>query len=310
MFERLKQGILKTRESLARGLRSVLRGGAQLDSASLEEVEDILLAADVGVGATQAIIDRLKRSKPADGAAVLAAVKDEMYRILAPCEQAFPPAGQREKPYVLLVVGVNGVGKTTTIGKMAAHLRDQGLDVVLAAGDTFRAAAVEQLSRWGERLGIPVVAQHTGADSASVIFDAYSAARSRNAAFLLADTAGRLHTKDNLMQELSKIRRVLGKQRDSAPDEIMIVLDATTGQNAISQVRTFHAAVKLDSIVITKLDGTAKGGVVIALAEQFKLPIRFIGVGESAADLQPFNAREFVDALFSGSTLNEGETAA
>ena len=304
MFERLRQGIARTRDTLSRKLKKVL-GRNRLDAASRDELESILLGADVGVTVTHEILHGLAAAGASD---MLECVKQEMRRILLPCE-ALPSAAETAKPYVTLVVGVNGAGKTTSIAKLAARLKQDGKQVVLAAGDTFRAAAIDQLLRWGERLDVPVIAQQPGADSASVIFDAYTAARARNADHLIADTAGRLHTKEHLMNELRKVKRVLGKQDARAPHETMMIIDATTGQNAISQVRTFLEAVGVDSLVITKLDGTAKGGVILALAREFGLPIPYIGVGEGVEDLQPFDARAFVDALFPDEPAQAAELA-
>ncbi|NNM01758.1 MAG: signal recognition particle-docking protein FtsY [Gammaproteobacteria bacterium] len=302
MLKRLREGIARTRTSLANGLKSVFSGGSALDEAHIEDLEAVLLGADVGVAATSAIIERARKT---GGDNALAVVQDTMLEILAPTSGGAWPPADSARPYVVLVVGVNGVGKTTSIGKLAAWLHGHGMNVMLAAGDTFRAAAVEQLTSWGERLQIPVIAQQTGADSASVIFDAYQSARARGVDVLLADTAGRLHTKDNLMDELAKVKRVLAKIDGEAPHETLLVIDATTGQNAINQATTFNDAVGLDSLVLTKLDGTAKGGVVFALAERLGLPLRFIGIGEGIEDLRPFSADEFVAALFDASAAEE-----
>lgn len=301
LFGRLKAGLSRTRERLSDGIGSLVLGEKTIDANLLDDVETQLLAADVGLEATDRVIGNLRkqldRKQLAEPEAFMAGLKQELRAILTPCEQ--PLAIDSGKgPFVILIVGVNGVGKTTTIGKLARHLQSQGHSIMLAAGDTFRAAAVEQLQVWGERNRVPVVAQATGADSASVIFDAFQSARARNMDVLIADTAGRLHTKDNLMQELEKIVRVLKKQDSRLPDEILLVLDATTGQNALSQADKFHQAVNLSGLVLTKLDGTAKGGVVFALAQRLGIPIRFIGVGEQVDDLRPFAAEAFVDALF------------
>ncbi len=276
-------------------------GKKEIDQNLLEDIETQLLSADLGIAATdhivQALTARVKRKQLADADALMESLKGELAELLAPCDVPLSiPADAR--PYVILVVGVNGVGKTTTIGKLASRLQLDGKKVMLAAGDTFRAAAVEQLQVWGERNKVPVIAQPTGSDSASVIFDAYQAAKARGVDVLIADTAGRLHTKDNLMQELQKIVRVLKKLDESLPHEVMLVLDATTGQNALNQARSFHKAVNLTGLTLTKLDGTAKGGVVFAIAKELQLPIRFIGIGEQAADLRPFEAAAFVAALF------------
>ena len=257
--------------------------------------------ADVGIDATRQIIDdltaRVARKQLNDGDALLAALQEDLAAMLAPSSQPLE-IPQADGPFVILMIGVNGVGKTTTIGKLAKRFQQQGHSVMLAAGDTFRAAAVEQLQVWGERNNIPVVAQHTGADSASVIFDALQSAQSKNVDVLIADTAGRLHTKGHLMEELAKIKRVLGKLDARAPHEVMIVLDATTGQNALAQTEQFNAAIGLTGITLTKLDGTAKGGIIFSIANKTKLPIRYIGVGEGIDDLRPFDAEEFSRALF------------
>ncbi len=302
-FARLRQGLAKTSASIGEGMASLFLGKKAIDDDLLDELETRLLTADVGVEATTAIMQnltkRVSRKELADSDALYKALQEELAAILRPVEQPLVIAAGH-KPYVILVVGVNGAGKTTTIGKLAKKLQDEGKKVMLAAGDTFRAAAVEQLQVWGERNKIPVIAQHTGADSASVIFDAVQAAQARGIDVLIADTAGRLHTKDNLMEELKKVRRVIGKLDDSAPHETLLVLDAGTGQNALSQARLFHQAVNLSGLVLTKLDGTAKGGVIFALAKQLPTPIRYIGVGEGIDDLRPFEADAFVRALFAG----------
>jgi len=295
MFARLKAGIARTRDGLIGGLNRLIGQRTRLDAATLDDLEALLLKADVGVAATTRIVDKVR--KIASGSTPAQAIESEMLAILAPCERPleFPPPGGGL--FVLLVVGVNGVGKTTTIAKIARQLKDDGYKVMLAAGDTFRAAAVEQLQTWGERLGIPVIAQAPGADPAAVIFDACQAARGRRIDVLIADTAGRLHTQDNLMAELAKVRRVIGKYDPAAPHETLLVLDATMGQNAINQAEQFCAAVDVTGLALTKLDGTARGGVIFALAARFGLPLRFVGVGESAADLQTFAAADFITAL-------------
>jgi len=293
---RLRDGLRKTGD----GLAGLFLGRKAIDDELLEDLETRLLMADVGVEATQRIIDdltaRLRRNELADAGALYRALREDMLAILEPVDHPLAIDSAR-RPFVILTVGVNGVGKTTTIGKLAHNYREAGRDVLLAAGDTFRAAAVEQLKVWGERTGIPVISQPTGSDAASVVYDAHQAAIARDTDLLIADTAGRLHTQSNLMEELKKIRRVLGKQDDTAPHEVLLVVDAGTGQNALSQARQFHEAVGVTGVVITKLDGTAKGGVVLAMAQQLALPIRYIGVGERAVDLRPFDAGEFVDAL-------------
>jgi len=299
--QRLKQRLGKTRAGLTDKLAGILGRGGGIDESLLEEIEDQLLMADVGVEAGSGIIDRLreqlKKGSLPDSEAVYAVIRQAMLDILAPCERALAISAAEKGPFVILVVGVNGAGKTTTIGKIAHHLRQQGRSVMLAAGDTFRAAAIEQLQAWGERNEVPVVAQHQGADSASVVFDAVQSAQARGIDVLIADTAGRLHTQSNLMEEIKKIHRVIGKIDPAMPHETLLVLDAGTGQNALAQADQFHRAIGLTGVAVTKLDGTAKGGVVIALAEKLRLPIRYIGIGEQAEDLRPFLAAPFVDAL-------------
>lgn len=300
-FARLKQGLSKTSASIGEGMASLFLGRKTIDDDLLDDLETRLLTADVGVEATTQIIQRLTqkvaRKELADADALYKSLQAELAAMLKPVEQSLKIASQN-KPFVILVVGVNGAGKTTTIGKLAKKLQLEGKKVMLAAGDTFRAAAVEQLQVWGERNKIPVIAQHTGADSASVIFDAVQAAKARGIDVLIADTAGRLHTKDNLMEELKKVRRVIGKLDADAPHEVLLVLDAGTGQNAINQAKQFNQTVELTGLALTKLDGTAKGGVIFALAKQFGLPIRYIGVGEGIDDLRTFEAEPFVQALF------------
>lgn len=300
-FSRLKQGLSRTRSNLAEGLGTILGGRKTIDADLLDDIEMQLLTADLGIEATDRVIAALtakvKRKQLNDGDALMAQLQSELRELLAPCTA--PLEIPREtRPYVILVVGVNGVGKTTTIGKLARRFQQENRKVMLAAGDTFRAAAVEQLQTWGERNQVPVIAQASGSDSASVIFDAYQAAKARGVDVLIADTAGRLHNKANLMQELEKIVRVLKKQDEHLPHEVMLVLDATTGQNALSQAKSFNDAVNLTGLCLTKLDGTAKGGMVFAIAHAMKLPIRFIGIGEQAEDLRPFDADQFVAALF------------
>ncbi|WP_055129030.1 signal recognition particle-docking protein FtsY [Pseudomonas mediterranea] len=300
-FARLKQGLSKTSASIGEGMASLFLGKKVIDDELLDDLETRLLTADVGVEATSVIIQSLTqkvaRKQLTDADALYKSLQAELGNLLKPVEQPLVIASQN-KPFVILVVGVNGAGKTTTIGKLAKKLQLEGKKVMLAAGDTFRAAAVEQLQVWGERNKIPVIAQHTGADSASVIFDAVQAAKARGIDVLIADTAGRLHTKDNLMEELKKVRRVIGKLDADAPHEVLLVLDAGTGQNAINQARQFNQTVELTGLALTKLDGTAKGGVIFALAKQFGLPIRYIGVGEGIDDLRTFEAEPFVQALF------------
>nr|WP_239017347.1 signal recognition particle-docking protein FtsY [Seongchinamella sediminis] len=301
-FSRLRRGLGKTSDNLVQGLGNLFLGRKEIDADLLEELESRLLMADVGVEATMEIIDRLtqrvSRRELTNPQALQGALKEELLALLKPCEQPLSVSGH--KPYVILMVGVNGVGKTTTIGKLAKRFQTEGRSVMLAAGDTFRAAAVEQLQVWGERNQVPVIAQHTGADSASVVFDALQAAQARQIDVLIADTAGRLHNKDNLMEELKKVVRVMGKLDDSAPHEVMLVLDAGTGQNALAQADHFRQWVGVSGVSLTKLDGTAKGGVIFAIARKLGLPIRFIGIGESAEDLRPFEADPFIEALFAG----------
>ncbi len=306
---RLRERLARTRSGLTEGLSSLVLGKKAIDDELLEELETRLLLADVGVDTTQEIIarltERVSRKQLTDAGALIDALREELLAILEPVSQplVIPPA---DHPFVILMVGINGAGKTTTIGKLAKQLQEQGRSVMLAAGDTFRAAAVEQLQVWGERNDIPVVAQHSGADSAAVIHDALQAARSRKVDVLIADTAGRLHTQQGLMDELAKVKRVIQKLDPEAPHEIMLVLDAGTGQNALSQAVQFHQLMGLTGITITKLDGTAKGGVLFAIANRLGVPIRFIGIGEGIDDLRVFDAAEFVDALFD-SELNSSD---
>lgn len=298
-FARLKRSLLKTKENLGSGFISLFRG-KKIDDDLFEELEEQLLIADVGVETTRKIIANLtegaSRKQLKDAEALYGLLKDEMGEILAKVDEPLNIEGKM--PFVILMVGVNGVGKTTTIGKLARQFEQQGKSVMLAAGDTFRAAAVEQLQVWGQRNNIPVIAQHTGADSASVIFDAIQAAKARNVDVLIADTAGRLQNKSHLMEELKKIVRVMKKLDEEAPHEVMLTIDASTGQNAVSQAKLFHEAVGLTGITLTKLDGTAKGGVIFSVADQFGIPIRYIGVGERIEDLRPFKADDFIEALF------------
>ncbi|WP_105103274.1 signal recognition particle-docking protein FtsY [Microbulbifer pacificus] len=300
-FARIRRGLARTSSQFAEGMGNLFLGAKEIDEDLMEELETQLLMADVGVDATTEIIDRLtervSRRELSNGEALYAALQEELASLLDRVEAPLV-IDEAKQPFVILVVGVNGVGKTTTIGKLAHRYLNEGKSVMLAAGDTFRAAAVEQLQVWGQRHNVPVVAQHTGADSASVIFDAIQSAKSRGVDVVIADTAGRLHNKSNLMEELSKVRRVMGKLDASAPHEVLLVLDAGTGQNAISQAETFKNAAGVTGLVLTKLDGTAKGGVIFALAQKLGIPVRFIGVGEQSEDLQPFVAKDFVAALF------------
>ena len=303
LFARLKRGLSKTSQSLTEGMNALMTGKKKIDDEVLEELETRLLLADVGVNATRSIMDELgqsvKRSELNDMDALRQALFDKMYSMLLPSEEPLEIEDQH-KPFVLLMVGINGAGKTTTIGKLAKKFQQEGKSVMLAAGDTFRAAAVEQLTIWGERNQIPVIAQGSGADSASVIYDALQAAKARKIDVLLADTAGRLHTQTNLMDELKKVKRVIQKFDPSAPHEIMLIVDAGIGQNALVQAKQFNEALGLTGITVTKLDGTAKGGILFAMADQLNIPVRYIGVGESIDDLQEFDAHEFTVALLSG----------
>jgi len=302
LFTSLKQKLAKTGASLSSGIASILLGKKTIDDDLLEQLEDQLLMADVGIQATQKITANLvqvaSRDVLKDSSSLLATLKQSMADILLPNARPLT-IDKQHRPFVILMVGVNGAGKTTTVGKLAQQFKNQGHRVMLAAGDTFRAAAVEQLAIWGARLDIPVIKQGQGADSASVIFDALKSAQAKDIDILIADTAGRLHTQNNLMDELEKIKRVMGKLDPSAPHETMLVLDAGTGQNALAQAIHFKQAIGITGITLTKLDGTAKGGMIFSISEQLKLPIRYIGVGESVDDLRVFNSEEFVDALLS-----------
>jgi fused signal recognition particle receptor len=300
-FSRLKAGLSKTRANFSNGLANLFLGKKTLDADVLESIETQLLTADVGIEATQQLVQhltqKLARNELNDTDAALQCLQTDMKDILRPCQVPLTISDEK-KPYVILVVGINGSGKTTTIGKLAKHLQAEGLSVMLAAGDTFRAAATEQLQVWGERNQIPVIAQQPGADTAAVIYDALESAKARGIDVLIADTAGRLHTQTNLMDELKKVKRVIMKLDATAPHETLLVLDAGIGQNALTQAKQFHDAIGITGITLTKLDGTAKGGIIFAIAKQMKTPIRFIGVGESIDDLRPFDANDFVNALF------------
>lgn len=299
-FNRLQEGLQKTRRTLINGLTNLVLGKKTLDDGLLEEIEALLLSADIGVATTDILIKdltaSLARKELHDADAVIQALKTQLLKLLLPYEQVWQP--QSDRTNIILVVGINGSGKTTTIGKLAHYFKNRGNKVLLAAGDTFRAAAVEQLQAWGERNAIPVIAQHSGADSASVIYDAVQSGRAREMNIVLADTAGRLHTQHNLMEELKKVVRVIRKIDASAPHEILLILDASIGQNGLAQAQKFHEAIGVTGLAITKLDGTAKGGIVFAVTQQLALPIRFVGMGEGIDDLHPFSASEFVDALF------------
>ncbi|MBO1256959.1 signal recognition particle-docking protein FtsY [Alteromonas sp. 5E99-2] len=312
-FGRLKASLSKTKTNIGSGFVSLFKGKT-IDDELYEDLETQLLVADVGMDTTQKIIKNLtesvNRTQLKDGEALFGELRQQMSTLLEPVNEPLWPKIEAHDPasgpYVILMVGVNGVGKTTTIGKLAKQFQSKGKKVMLAAGDTFRAAAVEQLQVWGERNDIPVIAQHTGADSASVLFDAVEAARARNVDILLADTAGRLQNKDNLMEELKKVVRVMKKVHPDAPHEVMLTIDAGTGQNAISQAELFNKAVGLTGITLTKLDGTAKGGVIFAIADKLNLPIRYVGVGEGIDDLQTFDSEAFIQALFSDSSESDG----
>lgn len=300
LFGRFKRGLSKTRQNFGEGIGRLLLGKKQIDNALLEELETLLITADLGIETTQLLLrqlgEQLARKQLNDGEAVLQVLKEKLEMLLEPCARPLVIGGH--KPFVILAVGINGAGKTTTIGKLARQFQEQGLKVMLAAGDTFRAAAVQQLQVWGERNGITVIAQHTGADSASVIYDAFQAAKARDIDVLIADTAGRLHTQNNLMEELKKVKRVIQKLDPSAPHEVMLVLDASIGQNALNQAREFHQAIGLTGITMTKLDGTARGGILFAVANELGIPFRYIGIGEGIDDLRSFDASYFVQALF------------
>jgi len=301
LFGRLVAGLSKTRQGITTNISNLFLGKKQIDQELLDEIETLLLTADIGASACQHLMDdlhkRLARKELADSEAIFHALKETMLDLLINVEKPLVITEQ-QKPFVILMVGINGAGKTTTIGKLAKQFKDQGKKVMLAAGDTFRAAAIEQLQAWGERNDIAVIAQHTGSDSAAVAFDALQSAKAKNIDVLLIDTAGRLHTQDNLMAELGKIKRVITKIDDTAPHEVLLVLDASIGQNAINQAEQFQKAVNVSGLCMTKLDGTAKGGIVFAIAKKLEIPIRYIGVGEHIDDLRTFNAKEFVEALF------------
>ena len=303
LLARLKQGLSRTRENLTTGLANLLLGKKAIDEELLEQIETLLLQADIGVEATNELITHLTqqiaRKQLSDSEALFQALREQMQAILQPVEAPLIVPAHRDKPFVILMVGVNGAGKTTTIGKLAKRFQGEGHSVMLAAGDTFRAAAIEQLKAWGEHNNVQVIAQHNRADSASVIFDALQAATARGIKILIADTAGRLHTQSNLMEELKKVRRVINKLDLNAPHETMLILDASIGQNALVQAKQFHQAIGLTGLTLTKLDGTAKGGIIFAVAKQMGLPIRFIGVGEQVDDLRNFEAANFIEALFS-----------
>ncbi|MGB1110157.1 MAG: signal recognition particle-docking protein FtsY [Gammaproteobacteria bacterium] len=308
LFSRLRDRLSRTRANLSDGLASVVLGRKSIDDDLMDDLETQLISADLGLDATDSLIsgltDRLRRKELADPEALYRALQEAMREMLEPVSKPLV-IPESDTPFVILMVGVNGVGKTTTIGKLAKRLQNEGKKVMLAAGDTFRAAAVEQLQTWGERNDVPVIAQASGADAASVAYDAMESARARGVDVLIIDTAGRLHTQNNLMEELKKIKRVIGKVDPNAPHEVMLTVDAGTGQNALSQAREFNDAVGLSGINLSKLDGTAKGGVIFAMASNLGIPIRFIGVGESIDDLRPFDAGDFTNALFSDAGRSE-----
>jgi fused signal recognition particle receptor len=311
IFSRFRQGLSKTREALGSRLSNLLLGKKEIDSELLSELEALLITADLGIDTTTSVIQNLTtslaRNELKEGNAVFRALRESLETILKPCEKPLQIDANHEGPYVILMVGINGAGKTTTIGKLAKQLQLDGKKVMLAAGDTFRAAAVEQLMAWGERNQIPVVAQHTGADSASVIYDAYQSAKAKNMDVLIADTAGRLHTQNNLMEELKKVKRVIQKIDVKAPHEVMLVLDASIGQNALVQAEEFNEAVALTGITMTKLDGTARGGVLFAIAHRLGIPFRYIGIGEGIDDLRPFEATYFLDAIFDNDNIQTSQ---
>lgn len=311
--QRLESGVSKSRNGFVASLSALLGAGKKIDRGLLEEIETTLLTADVGIDATRNVTDELtqalSRKQLKDNASVWASMRQTLRGILSASDSRFALPENGPQPFVILMVGVNGVGKTTTIGKLAKRFQNQGKSVMLAAGDTFRAAAVEQLKTWGERNNVPVVSQGQGADSASVIFDALESAKAKGIDVVLADTAGRLHTADNLMNELAKIRRVVQKFDPSAPHETLLVVDAVTGQNALTQATEFHEIAKLSGVVVTKLDGTAKGGVIFAIAKKLGLPIRFVGVGEGIDDLGEFEPDAFIDALLGQQQTSESDAA-
>lgn len=310
LLSRVKQGLSKTRMQVGKGVANLLLGKKVVDQVLVEELETALLSADFGIDTTNYVInkieEKLSRKQLADGDAVYKALKDELAQLMTPLAQPLD-ISSIEGPFVILMVGINGAGKTTTIGKLAKQFLNQDKKVMLAAGDTFRAAAVEQLKAWGERNQVPVIAQHTGADSASVVYDAYQASINRNIDVLIADTAGRLHTQSTLMNELIKVKKVLQKINSKAPHEIMLVLDASIGQNALIQAQQFHEAINVSGITMTKLDGTARGGILFAIAHQLEIPFRYIGIGEGVDDLRVFDAEQFIDAIFDHDSIQTSE---
>jgi fused signal recognition particle receptor len=299
-FHRLKEGLLKTHQGMVSKIDQLISGKRMIDDRLLEELEEILITSDIGVKTTRQLLDKVtekvKRKELEDADHLKKTLQEEMYAILSRQEQPLPVSSA--KPFVIMVIGVNGTGKTTTISKMAQKFKAQGKSVLLAAGDTFRAAAIEQLEIWGQRVGCEVIKHQSGSDPSAVVFDALKAGKARGSDILIVDTAGRLHTKVNLMEELKKIKRIMARELPDSPHEILLVLDATTGQNAISQAKMFTKEVGVTGIALTKLDGTAKGGILVSISDELKIPIRYIGIGEKADDLRDFNARDFVDALF------------
>ncbi len=299
-FSRLREGLSKTQQGLVSKIDRLVAGKKKIDDALLEELEEILITSDIGVKATQELLDKVtekvRRRELEDAAQLRKALQEEMFSILHQQEKALDLPAAR--PFVIMVIGVNGTGKTTTISKMAQKFKKEGKSVLLAAADTFRAAAIEQLEIWGKRVGCDVIKHQSGADPSAVVFDALKAGKSRGADVIIVDTAGRLHTKINLMEELKKIKRVMAREIPDSPHEILLVLDATTGQNAISQAKMFNQELGVTGIVLTKLDGTAKGGILVSISDELNIPIRYIGIGEKADDLRDFNARDFIDALF------------
>ncbi len=299
-FQRLKEGLLKTHQGMVSKIDQLVSGQRKIDDRLLEELEEILITSDIGVKTTRQLLDKVaekvKRKELEDADHLKKTLQDEMYLILS--RQEKPLAVPSAKPFVIMVIGVNGTGKTTTISKMAQKFKAQGKSVLLVAADTFRAAAIEQLEIWGQRVGCEVIKHQSGSDPSAVVFDALKAGKARGSDIIIVDTAGRLHTKVNLMEELKKVKRVMVREIPEAPHEVLLVLDATTGQNAISQAKMFTQEVGVTGIALTKLDGTAKGGILVSISDELKIPIRYIGIGEKADDLREFSARDFVDALF------------
>jgi fused signal recognition particle receptor len=299
-FQRLKQGLAKTRKSFVQNIEQLFTGGKAISPETFDDLEEILIGADLGPAFTQELIEemkgRAKRNELADADTLKALLKDSMNKILQVCE--VPLIIPKDQVFTIMVVGVNGTGKTTTIGKLASYYKSQGRSVLIAAADTFRAAAIEQLEIWSRRVDVPIIKQKMGADPSAVVFDALQSAKARGSNIVIIDTAGRLHTKTNLMEELKKVRRIMGRELPGAPHETLLVLDATTGQNALVQAKMFNQDIGVTGLALTKLDGTSKGGIIVRIAKEFRIPIRYIGVGEHLDDLKPFTSKEFVDALF------------